>query len=119
MKKSQLLIVATFLLIAVLVAGCTDHTRIASILNNPNDYIGKEVVIAGTVTRTYGVNLIIAEAGAYQVDDGSGKIWVFTKSSVPSEGTKIGLKGMVSDKIELLGQTLTAVIQEKERRTMN
>ncbi|MHB9131784.1 MAG: hypothetical protein ACYDBB_11935 [Armatimonadota bacterium] len=119
MSNKHLFLMAALLTITILVAGCTDRTRIAKILDNPDLYLNKEVTIAGTITKTYKVDLIIAETGAYQVDDGSGKIWVITRSSVPSEGTKVGLKGTVSDKINLFGQTITVVIREKDRRTTN
>ena len=116
MRTHQLTLMAVVLIVTSLITGCADRTSIAKILNDPGRYVNKDVTIAGTVTKTYEVNLVIAEAGAYQVDDGSGKIWVITKSSVPSEGTKVGLKGTVSDKIVLVGLTLGVVIQEKDRR---
>jgi len=119
MRKHRLAFVAAILLVvSIMVAGCNgDRTKISTILDNPDRYINKDVKIAGTVTKTYGVNLIIAEAGAYQVDDGTGQIWVITKRSLPSEGTKVGLSGTVSGKINILGTAVSAVIQEKDRRT--
>lgn len=117
MRKSQPTLLAALLIAALLVAGCTDRIRISKILNDPDRYLNKEVTIAGEVVKTYKVNLIISETGAYQVDDSSGKIWVITKGSVPGEGAKVGLEGTVSDKISLFDMDLGVVIQETERRT--
>lgn len=117
MRKTLLALMAAFVIVTILAVGCTDRISIAKILNNPDRYINKEVTIAGQVTKTYQVNLIISETGAYQVDDGSGKIWVITKSSVPSEGTQVGLTGTVSDKTDFLDVTLGVLIQETDRRT--
>lgn len=119
MRMKYLLSLLALLSITILIAGCSDRTKISKILNNPDQYVNKEVTIAGTITKTYSVNLIITEAGAYQVDDGSGKIWVITKTSVPKEGTKVGLTGTVSDKINLLGLATGVVIEEKDRRVKN
>ena len=73
--------------------------------------------MAGEVTKTYAVNLVIAEAGAYQVDDGTGKIWVITRNGVPREGAKVGLKGRVESGIRLGQEMIGAIIREEDRRT--
>lgn len=90
---------------------------ISSILERPDKYMSKDVIVAGRVAKTYEVNLFITEAGAYQLDDGSGRIWVITKTGVPSEGTEVGLKGEVSGGVKLLGETFGAVVHEHDRRT--
>jgi len=119
MKRTHLTILAAILLVAaVVLAGCGDkRTKISSILERTDSYMNREVLIGGTVTRTYAVNLVIAELGAYEVDDGTGKIWVTTKNGVPQEGQTVGLKGTVSSGLKLAGQTFGAVIREIERQT--
>lgn len=118
MKRVHLVALSSLLLIGVLtIAGCQDRTRISKILENPDRYANTSVQVAGRVTKTYGVNLIIAEAGAYQLDDGSGKIWVISKNGLPREGSEVGLRGMVSGGVKLIGQTFGTVIREDERKT--
>ncbi|MHB0998739.1 MAG: hypothetical protein ACYC27_05780 [Armatimonadota bacterium] len=119
MKRIRPILLGLLLIISILViTGCNDkRTKISSILNKPDKYISKEVIIAGKVDNVYSVNLFIAEAGAYQLDDGSGKIWVITKNGVPSEGTEVGLTGEVSQGVKLMGETFGVVVREKERRT--
>ncbi len=120
MKRKALLSLAALLIIgAVFIAGCknSDQTMVSSILERPDKYTDKTVLVGGEVTRTYSVNLLIAEAGAYQIDDGSGKIWVITNNGVPREGTKVGLKGRVGSGVKVGREIFGAVIREEERRT--
>lgn len=111
------------MIIAVLgmamLSGCKDNDRvkISSILNQPDKYLDREVKVAGEVTKRYEVDLFIAEAGAYQIDDGTGKIWIITKTGVPKEGVKVGLKGTVSSGLKFGKEIFGAVIKESERRT--
>jgi cytochrome c-type biogenesis protein CcmE len=102
--------------VALTLVGCNSNTRISSILQSTDRYLDKDVTIAGEVTKSYSVDLFIAEAGAYQVDDGSGKIWVISKNGVPREGQKVGLKGKVGSGLKVRGETLGAVIREIDRR---
>lgn len=101
-------------------AGCKDtkRTSISSILQRPETYIDRPVILAGEVTKVYAVNLLIAEAGAYQIDDGTGKIWVITRTGVPKVGSKVGLKGRVSNGARLGKEVVGAVIKEGEHRKL-
>lgn len=119
MKRSRSISFAILLVAALAVlAGCNDkRTMISSILQQPDRYVNKEVAVAGDVTQSYAVNLLVTELGAYQVDDGSGKIWVVTRTGVPAQGVKVGLKGTVGSGIKIGREVFGTVIQEKERRT--
>lgn len=118
MKRTHFVILAAVLAVVVIVAaGCKDNrTMISSILQQPDKYMSKEVAVAGTVTKAFEVNLILADAGAYQVDDGSGKIWVITKTGTPAVGSKVGLKGDVSSGLKIGREIFGAVIREQDRR---
>ncbi len=118
MKRTHLLLLAGLLLVAaLLVAGCKDsRTRISAILGHPDEYADRDVIVGGTVTRTYAADLVITEAGAYQVDDGTGKIWVLTKNGVPERGQRVALKGTVARGLKVAGETFGAVLREIDRR---
>lgn len=119
MKQSILIFLAVLLALGVsLIVGCGSNiTKISKIVAQPNDYMGKTVEIAGTITKAYGVDLVISQAGAYQVDDGTGKIWVTTSTGEPAEGAKVWVKGSVARGVKILGQSFGAVIHESERKT--
>ncbi len=118
MKRISLVILAVLLAVGgLMVAGCKgDRIMISKILERPDYYRDRDVVVAGRVTETHAVNLFIAEAGAYQLDDGSGKIWVITKTGVPERGDELGVKGRVDGGVKLFGESFGSVIRETERR---
>ena len=97
----------------LLLTACPSQTNIAKINSDPDRYRGKEVGIAGTVTDSYG----IPGAGAYEVDDGTGKLWVATKRGVPSRGSRVGAKGYVHNGFTFGGRSYGTVMEETERRS--
>jgi hypothetical protein len=96
----------------LLFTACPDRQSISKILGDPGRYENKEVGIAGTVTDSYGV----LQMGAYELDDGTGKIWVVTRRGVPSRGAKIGAKGRVYTGFNLSGRNFGTVLEESDRR---
>jgi len=96
----------------VLLTACPSQTNIAKINADPDHYRGKEIGIAGTVTDSYGA----AGIGAYEIDDGTGKLWVATKRGVPSRGSRIGAKGYLRSGISFNGRTYGTVMEETDRR---
>jgi hypothetical protein len=111
LKKS----VVFFVLIAatLLLTACPSQTNIAKINADPDRYRGKEIGIAGTVTDSYGA----AGVGAYEIDDGTGKIWVATRRGVPSRGSRVGAKGYVHNGFSFAGRSYGTVVEETDRRS--
>jgi hypothetical protein len=72
--------------------GCEQKT-INHILADPQRYANHEVLVVGRVARSYSV----LGHGAYQVDDGTGTLWVVSRTGVPREGARVGVKGMIRD----------------------
>jgi len=108
--------VAAFLALLVgivLLTACPSQTNIAKINADPDRYRGKEIGIAGTVTDSYG----FAGAGAYEIDDGTGKLWVATRRGVPSRGSRVGAKGYVHNGFSFHGRSFGTVMEETDRRT--
>lgn len=119
MKRiTPIVLIALVAMSVLLLSGCKEkRTDISDILNQPDKYLDKEVIVAGEVTKTYAVNIFIAETGAYELDDGTGKIWVITKVGCPEEGAEVGLKGIVSGGMKIGSESFGAVIKERERKT--
>jgi hypothetical protein len=97
----------------VLLTACPNQTNISKINADPDRYRGKEIGIAGTVTDSYG----IPGAGAYEIDDGTGRIWVATRRGVPSRGSRVGAKGYVHNGFSFGGRSYGTVVEETDRRT--
>src|SRR5690349_14146419 len=105
LKKAAVL----FVLIssALLFTACPSQTNIAKINRNP------EVGIAGRLTDSYGV----LGAGAYEIDDGTGRVWVATRRGVPSRGAHVGAKGYIHSGFSFAGRNFGTVLEETDRRS--
>ena len=79
----------------------------------PDVISGKEVGIAGTVTNSYGA----LGKGAYEIDDGTGRIWVATRRGIPSRGARVGAKGYVHNGFSFAGRSFGTVMEETDRRS--
>jgi hypothetical protein len=95
----------------VALAGCKGATPIRDILSNTTKYDQKTVRIAGKVVSSAGA----FGYGVYQVDDGTGKITVVTKTGgAPVEGSRVGVEGTFHPAFTL-GTDVVAVITESKR----
>jgi len=97
------------------VSGCSINTNIniSEIKDRPDEYKGKQVSIKGKVIETVSVPLI--HKGAYQVDDGTGKIWVMSQERIPYRGDDVKIKGEVKTGFTFHKLTLGTVIVEGEK----
>ncbi len=99
-----LLTIATLLVIP----GCKGTTPIKTILDDPERSNGKQVQIAGEVTKSPAS----PSPESFEVDDGTGKIFVLSKEHViPREGTKVVVKGVYYAAISSKTQTFAAVVE--------
>lgn len=96
----------------LLLTACPGQTNISKINADPDRYRGKEIGIAGTVTNSYGMT----GAGAYEIDDGTGRLWVATRRGVPSRGARVGAKGYVHNGFTFAGRSFGTVMEETDRR---
>lgn len=104
---------ASFVFAAVLLlTACPSQTTISKINADPARYRNKEVAIVGTVRDSYGA----LGQGAYEIDDGTGRLWVVTKRGVPSRGAHVGVKGHVYTGFNFGGRNYGTVIEETDRR---
>ena len=102
-----------FLLGAIVLGlgACAPTVRIRDLLDRPQEYDGRTVKIEGTVTRSAG----LFGTGAYEVDDGTGTIFVVAQGSgVPREGAKTKAKGRFESVFSLAGRTIAAIVQGRD-----
>jgi hypothetical protein len=112
MRISQRVGLSLFLLVCTfLFTACPQRTSISKIMADPARYRNKEVGIAGTVTDSYG----ILGQGAYEIDDGTGRIWVAATHGVPSRGSRIGVKGRILSGFNIGGRSFGTVLEESGR----
>ncbi len=91
----------------MLLSGCAS-VKIGRINADPSRYYNRTVRVDGTVVTSVG----LLGAGGYQLDDGTGKIYVLSRTGVPSGGSRVQVTGRVSGGAQILGQTVGTVIRE-------
>ena len=112
-SRRKLFLPPALLLALTALTACPSQTNIGKITADPDRYMDKEVGIVGRVTDSYGVPLV---GGAYELDDGTGKIWVVTQRGTPSKGSRVGVKGRVYTGATFRGRNFGTAIREEDRR---
>jgi hypothetical protein len=77
-------------------AGCATKT-INHILADPSRYRNNEVALKGTVVDSYSV----LDRGAYQISDGTGRLWIVSSHGVPRTGAQVKVTGRVREGMNL------------------
>ena len=99
----------------LLFTACPQRESISKIMADPGRYRNKEVGITGTVTDSYGA----LGLGTYEIDDGTGRMWVATRRGVPSRGSRVGAKGRIMPTFNFGGRSFATVMEETDRRAKN
>jgi len=97
---------------ALFLAGCPSETTVGRLNGNPTKFRGKEVLIVGTVTNSFGA----LGQGAYELDDETGKIWVVTRRGVPSKGARVGAVGRYIQGVNWGGRNFGSALEETDRK---
>ncbi len=99
MRRSRIFRTVIFLLVficAILFSGCERKT-INEIKADPGRYANREVAVLGHVVQS--VSLL--GHGAYEVDDGTGRLWVVSQTGVPRKGARVLVRGRIRDGFDL------------------
>jgi len=114
MKKASLLLGVSIALLSLALTGCPERIRIGDVTRDPGRYYDKEVTVAGRVVRSYGA----AGAGVYEIDDGTGTVWVATeKYGVPTKDTYVGVTGRIIPGVTWAGKNYGNGMRETRRRS--
>ena len=104
-------VLTTALLGTIVLTGC-GSVKIARINADPSQYRNQRVNVTGTVVNSVG----ILGTGGYQLEDETGKIYVISRSGVPSRGSRVTVKGTVLPGAQVLGQSVGVTIAERSHR---
>ena len=106
--------VINIVLAVMLIAGCGSlmATPIKKILDNPRDYSGRTVRVAGEVTETFSLFVI----KYFMVKDSTGEITIVTTKPLPQRGSKITVKGIVHEAFSLGDQQLIVIVEPDEAK---
>lgn len=97
---------------ALLLTACPNKTTISDINADPGKYQNKEVGLIGTVTDSYGA----LGKGVYELDDGTGRIWVATTRGVPARGSRVGVSGRVYSGVQFGARNYGLGLKEENRQ---
>jgi hypothetical protein len=95
-RMSRIAVLLALITLFLPLTACEQKT-INQIKAEPDRYANHEVGIEGKVVRSYSV----LGRGAYEVDDGTGRLWVVSEKGVPREGAKVAVKGKIRDGFNL------------------
>lgn len=104
MKNFALLIALT----AVLFTSACAPVTIARINSDPSRFRNQTVRVTGNVVTSVG----LLGTGGYQVDDGTGSIYVVSRRGIPSRGSRVTVTGTVVAGAQVLGQPVGTTIRE-------
>ena len=96
---------------ALLLAGC-GTVRIGRVLQDPARYQNRNVSVEGRVVNVIGA----LNMGAYEVDDGSGRIYVLSNRGVPQRDAQVTVSGRVTPGINIMGKSLGTAITESRHK---
>jgi hypothetical protein len=107
-----------FFVISILgltLAAC-ERMKISEINADPGRFTNREIAVAGQVTQSIGGSIGTLGGGVYQINDGTGTLWVFCEGrSVPSRGARVGVKGHITPTVTFLGKNYATVLRETNR----
>jgi hypothetical protein len=109
--RLQPVCLSAILLAAILLAAC-GSVKIGRINADPSRFRNQTVHVNGTVVNSMGV----LGTGGYQIEDGTGKIYVLSRSGVPSRGSHVVVTGRVTPGAEVLGQAVGVAIREDSHK---
>jgi hypothetical protein len=113
MNAKRVTYIIGVLMLGVLLVAC-ERTKIGDITADPGRFMNKEVNVAGQVTQSIG----FMGKGIYQIDDGSGRLWVLANGrGVPSKGAMVGVKGHVTPTVTFMGVNYATVMRETDRKS--
>jgi hypothetical protein len=112
-RYNKLLLTAALTFLILLVAGCPTHASIADITRDPAHYAGKDVTITGQASDAFGG----MGNGLFQVDDGTGRIWVLSQNyGLPGNGSKVSVTGQVQQGISFGGRNFGVILRQTQAR---
>jgi hypothetical protein len=112
-KKMRSTVSALLLLSTIFLLGCPPRATIAEINRDPGKYQGKEITVTGTVSDAFGA----LGSGVFQIDDGTGRLWVFSQTyGIPGSGAKVSVTGRLQQGFSFGGRSFALILRQTRPR---
>ncbi len=109
----RVFLACTVLAATLFLVACPQQHSIAELTRDPGRYADKEVAVKGTVVSSFGA----MGTGMYEVDDGTGRLWVLSQNyGVPNKGARVGVAGTIVPTFSFGGRSFATVLRETQRR---
>jgi hypothetical protein len=96
-----------------LLIGCASRITVADIKKDSGRYQNRVVAVRGEVTKVVGIPFL--GKSFFQLDDGTGTLWVMSSKQVPAEGQEVWARGEIHAGFKVGGETYGVVlVEEKE-----
>lgn len=110
-KSSRIFLAVAVVASMLLIAGCPTRASIADINQDPGRFASKDISIHGTVSEAFSA----LGNGVYQVDDGTGRLWVFSQNyGIPGNGNKVAVTGRVEQGLSVVGRHFGVILRQTE-----
>lgn len=109
MRKINILFV---LILLIMLIQCAASVRIGDIKNTPSRYHNKKVTIGGTIDET--ITLPILGIAVFQLNDGTGTIWVKPKEMTREKGDRVRVTGEIKVGITISGKSFGLILIESQ-----
>ena len=114
MRKVKFTLVLIFLIMLV---HCAASVRIGDIRSTPNRFHDKNVTISGVVDET--ITLPILGVAVYQLNDGTGAIWVKPKEMTVEKGDHVRVTGTIKVGLTISGRSFGLILIESKSEEPN
>ncbi len=92
--------------------GCASRATVADIKEDPGRYQNHVAAVHGKVIQIVGIPFL--GKSLFQLDDGTGSIWVMSSKQVPARGQKIWARGEIRSGLKIGGETYGVMLVEEE-----
>jgi len=100
--------------LALALAACARPMPVSELRQRSQELMGKPVTVEGDVVESVDVPLL--RDRYYELDDGTGRVWVETAQPVPGRGERVRVTGTVGPGLKLPGVEVGLLIQETARQ---
>jgi hypothetical protein len=109
-KLSGIVLVAAAVLF---LTACPPRESIVRVTRDPGRFAGREITVAGHVTNSFGA----MGSGAFEVDDGTGHLWVFSDHyGIPGRDARVAVTGRIEQGFSFRGRNFGTILRETHRR---
>lgn len=110
---SRIACTGLLIFLVLVLAACPPRERIATINRDPGRFQGREITVAGRVVNSFAV----MGEGAFEMDDGTGRLWVFSSNyGVPGRDAGVAVTGRLEQGLSIHGRNFAMILRETRPR---